>query len=95
MLIFSTIYQLEEENITVDYPLLASKTTLSESSVRDYTQKLIKNLRVGLLKEGKELESYLAESGQAAFEQIKPGKYDLEISGQEKKVASISLDIKI
>ncbi len=42
MLIFSTIYQLEEEQFTVDYPLVASKISLSESSIRDYVQKIIK-----------------------------------------------------
>ena len=42
MLIFSTIYSLEEQGFVVDYPLLASKTNLTESSVRDYTLKLLK-----------------------------------------------------
>src|SRR3989338_2796823 len=42
MLVFSTIYQLEEENLEVTYPLLASKLTLTQSSVRDYAQRLIK-----------------------------------------------------
>ncbi len=41
MLIFSTIYQLEEERNLVDYPLIAETLALSESSVRDYTQKII------------------------------------------------------
>ncbi len=42
MLVFSTIYQLEEQGFIVDYPLLASKLSLSESSIRDYTLKIIK-----------------------------------------------------
>ncbi|MBX4196504.1 hypothetical protein KW805_02870 [Candidatus Pacearchaeota archaeon] len=42
MLIFSTIYQLEEENGSVDYPQVAAKLGLSESSIRDYVQKIIK-----------------------------------------------------
>lgn len=41
-LIFSTLYQLTEENSVVDYTLLAQKTSLTESSIRDYIQKLIK-----------------------------------------------------
>ncbi|MEK6927452.1 MAG: hypothetical protein AABX11_03385 [Nanoarchaeota archaeon] len=41
MLIFSTIYQLQEEGFTVDYSILASKLSLSESSIREYTLKLI------------------------------------------------------
>ncbi|MEK6856276.1 MAG: hypothetical protein AABX66_03920 [Nanoarchaeota archaeon] len=39
---FSTVYQLESEGFVVDYPLLASKLTLSESSMRDYTLKIIR-----------------------------------------------------
>lgn len=42
MTIFSSIYQLEEEGFVVDYPLLAQKLSLTESSIRDYTQKIIK-----------------------------------------------------
>jgi predicted transcriptional regulator len=42
MIVFSTLYQLSEEGFTVDYPLVASKTNLSESSIRDYVQKLIR-----------------------------------------------------
>src|SRR3989344_3094067 len=33
MLVFSTIYQLEEEGFIVDYSLLAQKLTLTESSI--------------------------------------------------------------
>ena len=42
MEVFSTVYQLEEQGFTVDYPLLAQKLSLTESSIRDYIQKLIK-----------------------------------------------------
>jgi len=42
MLIFSAIYQLDEQGFSVDYPILAKKTSLTESSIRDYVQKLIK-----------------------------------------------------
>jgi len=42
MLVFSTIYQLESEHFTVDYPLIASKLSLSESSIRDYVIKINK-----------------------------------------------------
>lgn len=42
MLVFSTIYQLTDQAIDVDYTLLSKKTNLSESSIRDYIQKLLK-----------------------------------------------------
>ncbi len=41
MLIFSTIYSFQEQGFIVDYPLLASKTGLSEISIRDYVRKII------------------------------------------------------
>ena len=42
MLVFATIYQLEEQGFVVDYPLISQKLKLSESSIRDYTQRIIK-----------------------------------------------------
>ena len=42
MLVYTTIYQLEEEYIAVDYPLLAERLKLSESSIRDYILKITK-----------------------------------------------------
>ncbi|MAG79041.1 hypothetical protein CMI40_01550 [Candidatus Pacearchaeota archaeon] len=42
LLIFSTIYQLEEEREYSDYRSLSQKLNLSESSVRDYVGRLIK-----------------------------------------------------
>ncbi len=42
MLIFSTIYQLEEELGYADYKSLSEKLGLTESSIRDYVGRLIK-----------------------------------------------------
>lgn len=42
MLVFSTIYQLTNQAIDVDYSILSKRTKLSESSIRDYVQKIIK-----------------------------------------------------
>jgi hypothetical protein len=42
LLIFSTIYQLEEEGKEVDYRLISQHLNLTESSIRDYVQRLIK-----------------------------------------------------
>jgi len=41
MLIFSSIYQFEDQGETIDYSFLSSKLKLSESSIRDYTQRII------------------------------------------------------
>lgn len=42
MSVYASIYQLEEEGFLIDYPLLAQKLSLTESSIRDYIQRIIK-----------------------------------------------------
>ena len=42
ILVFSTLYQLEEENGHTDYKALSLKLGLTESSIRDYIGRLIK-----------------------------------------------------
>ena len=43
MLIFTTLYNLQEQNLEeITYKLLANNLNLSESSIRDYTNKLLK-----------------------------------------------------
>lgn len=59
------------------------------------TQKIMKDLRVTLLKDDLELESYLNDSGRVTFEHVSLGKYTIEISGLQRNVASVLLDIKI
>lgn len=57
-------------------------------------QKVIKDLRVCLLKDDLELESYLNDTGKVTFEHILLGKYTVEISTLENKLVSVLLDIK-
>jgi len=59
------------------------------------TQKIIKDLRVTLLKDDLELESYLTDTGSVTFEHVLLGKYRVEVSTLENKLASILLDIKV
>ena len=42
MLVFSTLYQLEEESGPLDYRVLSSRLKLTESSIRDYIGRLLK-----------------------------------------------------
>jgi len=42
MLVFSAIYQIEEEDGFADYKSISMKLHLTESSIRDYTRRLIK-----------------------------------------------------
>ena len=41
MAIFSLIYNLEESNTIVDYPLISSKLSITESAVRDHVRNII------------------------------------------------------
>jgi hypothetical protein len=59
------------------------------------TLETIKDLRVMLIKDDLELESYLTDSGTVIFEHVLFGKYVVEISTVENKLASILLDIKV
>ena len=56
--------------------------------------RVIKDLRVTLLKDSLELESYLTDSGKVIFEHISLGKYTVEISNIQNKLASILLDVR-
>lgn len=58
------------------------------------TQRVLKDLRVTLLKDEVELESCLTDSGSVTFEHVLWGKYRVEISSLENKLASILLDIR-
>jgi hypothetical protein len=58
------------------------------------TEKIMKDLRVTLIKDDVELESYAGESGKVVFENVLLGKYSVEISAQDKRIASLLLDIK-
>ncbi|HVY01288.1 MAG TPA: hypothetical protein VHA12_00800 [Candidatus Nanoarchaeia archaeon] len=50
--VFLMLYDLEERGFTVDYPLLAQKLNLTESSIRDYVLKMIrKGVPIQKLKE--------------------------------------------
>jgi hypothetical protein len=42
MLVFSKLYEITDQGLIADYSLLSAKTKLSESSIRDYIQKIIK-----------------------------------------------------
>lgn len=58
------------------------------------TQKTLKDLRITLLKDGLELESSLSDSGRVVFEHVLLGRYTVEISSPENKLAAVLLEIK-
>ncbi len=56
---------------------------------------LDKSLRITLIKDGLELESYISDSGSSFFENIPPGNYSVEISRQNQSAALIDLKVKV
>ncbi len=58
------------------------------------TQRAVRGLRATLIKDGLELDSYLASSGRVIFEHVLPGEYTIEIDTTKKMVALICMDIK-
>lgn len=58
------------------------------------SQKTYKNLRITLIKDEIELESYMTDSGSSFFENIPPGDYLVEVSREGQKIAVIGLKVK-
>jgi hypothetical protein len=59
------------------------------------SQEIYKNLRVTLIKDGIELESYVTDSaGSSFFENILPGDYVVEVIREDQKEAVIDLKVK-
>ena len=59
------------------------------------TSEPLKDVRISLISSDIELESYLAQKGRVAFEQVAVGKYTVELEEIDKKLASIILDIRV
>jgi hypothetical protein len=78
---------------------IQNKTTKSFNltiTVKDkQIPKVDKNLRMALIKDGLELESYVNDSGSSFFENILPGNYLVEISRQGERMAVIDLKVKV
>ncbi|MFA4888782.1 MAG: zf-HC2 domain-containing protein [Candidatus Omnitrophota bacterium] len=59
------------------------------------TQKIIKDLRISIFRDELELESYLTGETSVIFEHVYLGKYKVEVSSPDAKLASILLDINM
>ena len=58
------------------------------------TGKPAKGMRVSLFDPERELESYMLDQGRAIFENVKMGKYMLDLTQKGKKIGKISLNMK-
>lgn len=56
--------------------------------------KAYKNLRITLIKDGIELESYITDSASSFFENILPGDYTVKVSREEEVLVTIDLKVK-
>lgn len=56
---------------------------------------VIKDLRVTLIKDELELESYLSDSGRVTFEHVLLGKYTIQISTLDNQTYQVLLDIRV
>jgi len=94
----------DEVNIFKDFDDIRVEVKIENKSGREFSltvaakekasQKLIKDLRVTLIKDNIELESYHADTGKVTFEHVLLGAYKVEVSSVEERLAVIILDIK-
>lgn len=59
------------------------------------TLKFLKDLRMTLLKDNIEMESYVTDTGNVVFENVVFGVYTVEISNIDNRFAAIKVDVKI
>ncbi|OGX45818.1 MAG: hypothetical protein A3G38_00365 [Omnitrophica WOR_2 bacterium RIFCSPLOWO2_12_FULL_51_8] len=95
----------DEVNIFKDFAGIRVQLKIEKKAAREFnltitarerqTQRIIKDLRVSLFRADLELESRLSDTGAVTFEHVLLGKYAVEITSAENKLASVSLDIKV
>jgi len=56
---------------------------------------MLKGLRMTLLKDDTELDSYVAENGSVTFEHVTKGKYTVVIADVKSRIVSILVDINV
>ncbi|MFH1339268.1 MAG: zf-HC2 domain-containing protein [Candidatus Omnitrophota bacterium] len=89
------IKELENIKITINIQKKdKDKVRLSLVLADKVSLQPLSDLRLALLKDGSELESYEAASGSAAFDNVGFGYYDIEILQRDKKLSVIRLEIK-
>ncbi len=72
----------------------ADACSVAVTACHTQTHKPIKDLRVTLVKDDIELESYLTESGSAMFGHVEPGRYTVTLQSFEQFRASFAIEIQ-
>ncbi len=81
-------------NLTITVKDRQGNGLASNGQSHSQSHKIDKNLRISLVKDGLELESYINDSGSSFFENILPGNYTVEVSRQGERMAVIDLKVK-
>lgn len=84
------------DDIRVEVELMRSRDDLNTVNLTfkdDKTEKLVVDLRATLINDDIELESYVTQNGKVAFENIKQGKYKIDISKVDSFVGVIVLEL--
>ena len=90
----SILKDLQQIRVTAKIQNKNTKSFNLTITVKDkVSQKIHKDLRITLIKDGIELESYVTDSGSSFFENILPGDYLVEVSRLEQKIAVIDLKV--
>ncbi|MBU1124480.1 MAG: hypothetical protein KKC84_00465 [Candidatus Omnitrophica bacterium] len=59
------------------------------------TQETLKDLRITLIKDDRELESYVTGSGMVTFEHVKVGVYKIEVTDLTDTLAMVVIDMRV
>jgi len=89
------IKELENIKITINIQKRdKDKIRINLGLVDKVSLQPLSGLRLALLKEGQEIESYEVTSGNAVFDKLGFGRYDIQILRKEEKPGVISIEIK-
>jgi uncharacterized protein YlxP (DUF503 family) len=90
----STIKDLGELRVLVKVESKSVKEfNICVSILNRQDRKAAKGMRIALIKDGRELESYVSDAGNGVFEDIQPGDYRIEIT-RGARIAAV-LDIRV
>ncbi len=73
-----------------EYPLFNLVVTIRDNKSRSF----VKDVRVTLFKDEREIESRIIEQGKVMFESIGPAVYALEISDSKRVLATVQLEVR-
>ena len=91
----SILKDLQEVRVLAKIESKSSKIFNLAITIKDkQDNKVNKNLRITLMKDEVELESYISDSGVSIFENISPGNYRVEVTRETRMVALIDLKVK-